>query len=624
MPFPYYYASLLLKLGFTGVNGLRLGMSLAILGFWILIIILFRDTIDYKILCTVIFLSALAHPLFWGHMLLADSFFAYAILVIFLYFYGKPELNFSFFDSLIISAMVFICLTSSVVSIFPLAVLGVYYCIIKIRRMSRQSGGSLKPFLLEEIKFAGIIAIPYVILLGLFIYLGILKDFFSQAILFNVDYVGGAQVFSLAPLYNLCDYIVPYLVHGDRLFQAGSYINPSAYDNNPFFMGFFLITSNLVAAAFLWKRRSSLFSVAFLVFILYLGYRGFYHFHAVPYFLVSFFCIGLVIADSAHFLQAKVMNSGNAKIKKFIGGILIALYILGTILFLGMLTFAYFSNGSGTGARDADISPYDAIIQTLTRPGEKIWVAPLDPALYFRNNREPASRYTFYLPWQAQSKNINQEIINDLQRNRPALVIFDRDADTIHNGVSSIKIYGVAVDQYMSMNYIRVDPGDPILKNVYFLKGSALAEGITNTNEAGKDLKYVLGVFREGVWYLDISGDRTWDTGDMSTTFGTEGDLPVVGDWNGDGRDEIGVFRNGTWRLDSSRDWIPDDNDLAAVYGAPGDLPVVGDWNGDRKDEIGIFHEGQWQLDWAGDRIMNSLGRRFGVSKDIPVVIGKK
>ena len=27
-------------------------------------------------------------------------------------------------------------------------------------------------------------------------------------------------------------------------------------------------------------------------------------------------------------------------------------------------------------------------------------------------------------------------------------------------------------------------------------------------------------------------------------------DVPVVGDWDGDGKDDLGVFRNGIWYLD--------------------------------------------------------------------------
>ncbi|MEQ1786853.1 MAG: peptidase M23, partial [Acidimicrobiales bacterium] len=53
-----------------------------------------------------------------------------------------------------------------------------------------------------------------------------------------------------------------------------------------------------------------------------------------------------------------------------------------------------------------------------------------------------------------------------------------------------------------------------------------------------------------GLWYLR----DTASAGSATTVFefgGEPGDVPVVGDWNGDGRDGIGLYRPsvGTWYL---------------------------------------------------------------------------
>ena len=91
-----------------------------------------------------------------------------------------------------------------------------------------------------------------------------------------------------------------------------------------------------------------------------------------------------------------------------------------------------------------------------------------------------------------------------------------------------------------------------------------------------------IGVFRNGPWYLDYNGNRAWDpaSGDVSFWFGTSGDLPIAGDWNGDGKDEIGVFRNGPWYLDynGNRDWDPASGDVSFWFGTSGDKPVAGYW----------------------------------------------
>ena len=46
-------------------------------------------------------------------------------------------------------------------------------------------------------------------------------------------------------------------------------------------------------------------------------------------------------------------------------------------------------------------------------------------------------------------------------------------------------------------------------------------------------------------------------------------------------------------------------SDEMYTYGQPGDIPVVGDWNGDGKDEIGVYRSpGRWYLDYNGNHIL--------------------
>lgn len=96
-----------------------------------------------------------------------------------------------------------------------------------------------------------------------------------------------------------------------------------------------------------------------------------------------------------------------------------------------------------------------------------------------------------------------------------------------------------------------------------------------------------IGVFRgAGSWSLDMNGNGTWDNSDVAYNFGTTGDTPVTGDWNGDGRTKVGVYRNGDWYLDFNGngywDPNPDTGDVYYHFGQvpqPGDIPVVGDWS---------------------------------------------
>lgn len=113
------------------------------------------------------------------------------------------------------------------------------------------------------------------------------------------------------------------------------------------------------------------------------------------------------------------------------------------------------------------------------------------------------------------------------------------------------------------------------------------------TGDWNGDGTHTIGVFRDGVWSLDADGNGKWDdANDQKIRFGQRGDRPVVGDFNGDGIDELGVYRDGHWYIDSNRNQRLDDQDLSLQLGGPGDLPVAGDFNGDGRDEIGIYLDG--------------------------------
>jgi hypothetical protein len=101
------------------------------------------------------------------------------------------------------------------------------------------------------------------------------------------------------------------------------------------------------------------------------------------------------------------------------------------------------------------------------------------------------------------------------------------------------------------------------------------------------------GVFRHGVFYLKFQNT----TGIANTFFayGNTTDVPVTGDWNGDGIATVGVYRSGTWFLRNANGG--GFSDLPPVgYGDAGDVPVVGDWNGDGTTTMGVFRNGLWLL----------------------------
>jgi hypothetical protein len=100
------------------------------------------------------------------------------------------------------------------------------------------------------------------------------------------------------------------------------------------------------------------------------------------------------------------------------------------------------------------------------------------------------------------------------------------------------------------------------------------------------------------MWYIAPVGDFH---------YGEPGDIPVPGDYNGDGRDDIAVFRpsNGMWYISTLGDFR---------YGEEGDIPVPGDYNGDGRDDIAVYRpsNGNWYIAPVGNFHYGEVG-------DVPV-----
>ncbi len=105
----------------------------------------------------------------------------------------------------------------------------------------------------------------------------------------------------------------------------------------------------------------------------------------------------------------------------------------------------------------------------------------------------------------------------------------------------------------------------------------------------------------DGNWYIFING--TFHV----VQWGTSGDIPVPADYDGDGKDDIAV-----WRPSEGRWYIKDNG--TSLWGTSGDIPVPADYNGDGKDDIAVWRpsEGRWYIKDIGTYL-------WGVEGDIPI-----
>ena len=112
-----------------------------------------------------------------------------------------------------------------------------------------------------------------------------------------------------------------------------------------------------------------------------------------------------------------------------------------------------------------------------------------------------------------------------------------------------------------------------------------------------------IGVYRPSTTDFFLRNTNTTGNADITLDSGVAGDIPIVGDWDGDGDDETGVFRPGTGqfilRKTNGAFCFPPCT-ITLNFGQFGDLPVVGDWNGDGIDTVGVYRiingDGVWFL----------------------------
>ena len=145
---------------------------------------------------------------------------------------------------------------------------------------------------------------------------------------------------------------------------------------------------------------------------------------------------------------------------------------------------------------------------------------------------------------------------------------------------------------------------------------------------------HAIGLFRpsDGVFYLDANGNGQWDGcgTDRCLSIGLNGDIPLVGDWNGGGSSKVGLFRpsDGTFYLDynGNGQWDGCGADHCLHIGMLGDIPLVGDWNGSGTTKVGAFRpsDGTFYLDYNGSGTWEGCGTdrclQIGIDGDIPVI----
>ncbi len=129
-----------------------------------------------------------------------------------------------------------------------------------------------------------------------------------------------------------------------------------------------------------------------------------------------------------------------------------------------------------------------------------------------------------------------------------------------------------------------------------------------------------------GAWTVSCAQTCTLSPGGIWLTgFGDAAQLPLLGDWNGDGKTDIAIFKTeswgGHWQFATSTGTAFQLNTIVSQAVGRG-IPLTGDFNGDGLTDIGTDDNGTWSVALAQGtwfQTAGSFSRLWGSGGDTPL-----
>ncbi len=409
-----------------------------------------RDVSFYVMLLFVIGLSA---TYFWGNMLLADTLAGYFMLpafsLLFLKDYYKEK--FEVKDLIIVGGFAFLSWFTSMTYIFIVAVISAYALYLFVATNSRQT------FIRRLFTALSILVTPYV-LFGLYLLVtGSLRDYYWANVIYNTNYY----------IYNY-----PH--------ESGSPINPIRYAaviadtfiNNylPALWGIVgfpisnpvqvtLAFSNAAAIALVMLRGRWVFLFPLLATLVFSNARSNPQsiretdYQAFVYIITSMFngLFSLWIAKEMLDEEKQVFSK---KVVLSVLYVMLLLYWIATPLYLVMkMEQKFFPKYMGTAPLIYNRPQIAGYINAITTPDDYVYIGPFEfEELFYLNTKRQPSRYHWFLNHAATSK-IKDELIADLMKNRPKIIVFQRGFAPWGGDAST---YNWWMTDFLDANYFRL------------------------------------------------------------------------------------------------------------------------------------------------------------------------
>lgn len=462
LPLPYFIAAIPALLGIASIAHLRLFTSLLVLFAWCFILVRFRERVSPVALATLVLGIALALPSFMGNYLLAETIESYMLLVVALYLYAYPDFDLPWRDQIVVALAVYAAAMSTLMSVYPFTAFAGYVVFNRWRRYRTRRPSILK----QDARFVAVLLLPFVATLTSLVVSRVLSTFIHDAFVFNEVYYSKYDL-SSNPLR-----ILILILRSDYEYFLAC-LNPRSWIQGDAF----LLLADAAAMILLARKRRLAFALAFGAATAVSRGQG-SPFHDQGYSLLSYFAVGLTIAEGIRFLSSTTRRlsfsrDGGRRAWNIVGTIVVGLYLAYAAAQFGEIAY-----GFPLHPQEGYAFRYQRIVTATTHSDDRLWIVPIDFYGYLAAHRLPATRYAFYLPWLADSPRVNAEIRHDLTVTRPPVIIFPRGVGIIRfvGGRAQymwLDVYGKALREQLDEDYVVADPKDPALSGVLLRKDRA-------------------------------------------------------------------------------------------------------------------------------------------------------
>lgn len=212
----------------------------------------------------------------------------------------------------------------------------------------------------------------------------------------------------------------------------------------------------------------------------------------------------------------------------------------------------------------------------------------------------PANQAAFYI-LQSSNSTIRTEFFG--QTGDKPVSVGDWDGD----GKADVSVYRDGAVGAQSYFYYRGSLNNPSGNVTYIPWGTTGDKPVRGDFDG--DGKFDAAVFRSGTWYILQSSNNQLRV----DYWGLATDKFVTGDFDGDAKTDLAVVRGGVWYIKQSSTGAP----VYINWGLDTDVLVPADYDGDGKTDAAVYRGGVWYIRQSSSGNMSV--QNFGLNSDLPL-----